>query len=169
MTLILTFAALTGETSVPATSQVIVCATVPKRTCGTACEVTRNGPASGATVTLVEANPIAPPPGLLSRAVRRKFSVRSPSKPTQSLVGSHSEKHSRVTAGSAVGAVGGVGHVPVAALVLLARIWSMSGKTRVGLLLTAFSPGELYFSVSVALTSAALPNWRNSGPLVLSW
>ena len=43
----------------------------------------------------------------------------------------------------------------------------MSGKTRVGLSSTAFSPGEWYISVSVGLTSARVPNWRNSGPLVL--
>src|SRR4051794_28201136 len=148
--LILTSAALIGETSVPATSQVIVCATAPKSTCETACDGTRNGPASGATVTLVDATPIAPPPGLLSRAVSRKFSVRSPSKPTQSLVGRNSEKHSRVVTGSAVGAGGGAGQSPVAALVLSARICSMSGNTRVGLSETAFSPGEWYLSVSVA-------------------
>jgi hypothetical protein len=32
--------------------------------------------------------------------------------------------------------------VPDSAFVLLARICSMSGKTRVGLVVTAFSPGE---------------------------
>ena len=128
--------------------------------------MTRNGPASGATVTLVEAKPMPPPPGLVSRAVRRKFSVRSPRKPTQSFVGRNSEKHSRVVTGTAVGAAGGAGQQPVAALVLLARIWSMSGNTRVGLPSTAFSPGEWYFRVSTELMStpvAELPEQRAVG------
>ena len=74
--------------------------------------------------------------------------MRSLRKPTQSVVGSNSEKHSRVATGSGAGAGGGVGHGPVAALVLSARICPMSGNTRVGLLVARFRPGEWYFSVS---------------------
>ena len=40
----------------------------------------------------------------------------------------------------------------------------MSGNTRVGFPSVMFSPGEGESSVSVALTCAAVPNWRNSGP-----
>ena len=57
--------------------------------------------------------------------------------------------------------------MPVAALVLLATIWPISGNTRSGFVVTAFRPGDGVRSVSVALTFAAVPNCRNSGPLVL--
>src|SRR3954469_14170757 len=105
-------------------------------------EVTRNGPAKGASVRLVSAWPTPPPPSLASRAVRRKFSVRSPRTPTQSAVGRNSEKQSTVAGGTTAGDAGAVGQAPVAAFVFPARIWAMSGKTRVGLALAMFSPGE---------------------------
>ena len=55
--------------------------------------------------SLVSALPMPPPPGCPSRAVSRKFSVRSPAKPTQSAVGRNSEKQSRMASGTtAVGA-----------------------------------------------------------------
>ena len=47
-----------------------------------------------------------PPPGWPSRAVRRKFSVRSLRKPTQSAVGRNSEKQSRISGGTTVGGGG---------------------------------------------------------------
>ncbi len=37
---------------------------------------------------------------------------------------------------------GGAGHVPLLALVLLARIWTMSGNVRDGSVVVAFSPGD---------------------------
>ena len=76
--------------------------------------------------------------------------MRSERKPIQSVVGRNSAKHSRVGTGTTVGAGGASGQVPVAALVLLARICSMSGNTRVGFVVTAFRPGELYFSESAS-------------------
>ena len=66
------------------------------------------------------------------------------------------------------GPVGPGGQVPVAALVLPARICAMSGNTRVGLALVMFSPGDGDFSVSSGVTCAATPNWRNSGPSFLT-
>ena len=115
----------------------------------------------------MSARPMPPPPRCASRAVRRKFSVRSPGKPTQSDVGRNSEKQSLMASGTSAGAAGAVGHTPVLAFVLPATIWPMSGNTRVGSVVTAFRPGDGLSSVSVALTLAAVPNWRNSGPLVL--
>ena len=44
---------VTGAPSVPATSQVTACARTAANVAGAACEVTRNGPAAGATVTCV--------------------------------------------------------------------------------------------------------------------
>ena len=143
-----------GDAFVPATSHVMFCSVVPWITCGTDCDVTRNGPASGATVTLVWANPMPPPPILPSRAVRRNVIVRSRRKPTQSAVGSHSEKHSRVGTGTVP--VAGAVRAPArgSAFVLSARICPMSGNTRVGLLVARFRPGELYFSESSSGMSA---------------
>jgi hypothetical protein len=54
-------------------------------------EVSRNGPAPGATVSATSALSSPPKPGWLSRAVRRKCSVRDASMPTQAAVGSSSE------------------------------------------------------------------------------
>ena len=59
-----TSAALTGATSVPATSQVIACAVPPSTVVADAWEVTRNGPAPGASVTAVSALLTPPPPGV---------------------------------------------------------------------------------------------------------
>ena len=165
--MILTCDAPIGAASVPATSQVMVCVEPPRSVAGVACDVTRNGPVPLARTSFVSARPMPPPPWWLSRAVRRKFSVRSLLNPTQSEVGRNSEKQSRMSSGTSVGAGGATGHVPVAAFVLLARIWPRSGNTRSGFVDTAFRPGDGVRSVSVALTFAAVPNCRNSGPLVL--
>src|SRR3954447_16520145 len=166
--LILTFAALIGAASVPATSHVTGWSEPASSVAGAPCEVTRNGPVPLASTSFVSARPMPPPPGRASRAVRRKCSVRSPGTPTQSDVGRNSEKQSLIVAGTSAGAAGAAGQTPVLALVLPARIWPMSGNTRVGSVVTAFSPGDGLSSVSVALTLAAVPNCRNSGPLALT-
>ena len=59
------------------------------------------------------------------------------------------------------------GHWPVSAFVWPATICARSGKTRVGSGVAAFSPGDGDISVPSSVTCAAVPNWRNSGPLVL--
>src|SRR4051794_22412295 len=128
-----------------------------------ACDVTWNGPASGAIVTLVCAKPMPPPDARPSRAVIRNVIERSSRNPRQSPVGSHSEKHSRISFGIicedepvAAGTV--YSQRPVLALVLLARTWSMSGNVRVGFVPARFRPGELYFSVSSGETSEVTPS-----------
>ena len=88
---IFTCAAFTGATSVPATSHVTVWAEPPSRTAAAPCEVTRNGPASGASTTATSPLPMPPPPSRPSRAVSLKCRVRSPAMPTQSRVGRNSE------------------------------------------------------------------------------
>ena len=60
---------------------------------------------------------------------------------------------------------GGGGQLPVAAFVFPATICAMSGKTRVGSGPAAFSPGDGDIRVPSGSTIAAVPNWRNSGPL----
>ena len=50
--LIFTSLVPTGATSVPATFQVTVCVVPARSVAGAACEVTRNGPANGASVSL---------------------------------------------------------------------------------------------------------------------
>ena len=57
------------------------------------------------------------------------------------------------------------GHWPVAAFVVLARICARSGKTRVGSVPAAFWPGDGERIAFAALTLAAVPKTRNSGPL----
>ena len=153
-----------GATFVPATSHVTVCVEPPATGADVACEVTRNGPASGSITSLVSAEPMPPAPGFPSRAVSLKFSVRSFRNPTQAFVGRNSEKQSRTSGGTAVGGAGAAGQVPVTAFVLLARICARSGNTRVGSVVTALRPGDGVRSVSVALTLAAVPNCRKSGP-----
>ena len=92
--LIFTSVVFTGARLVPATSHVTVWAEPPVTAPGAPCDVTRNGPAVGASTSLVSAEPRPPAPGLPSRAVSRKFSVRSARNPTQSAVGRNSEKQS---------------------------------------------------------------------------
>ena len=55
---------------------------------------------------------------------------------------------------------------PSSAFVLLSRICCRSGKTRVGVLVRWFWPGELYCSVSLALIWPDFGNIANSGPFV---
>ena len=126
--------------------------------------MTRNGPAAGTILTAVSACPTPPATELPSRAVSRKCIVRSCSTPTQSVVGRNSEKQSTVAGGT--GPDGGAcGQLPVAAFVRPARIWAMSGNTRVGSVPAAFSPGDGDIRVPESSTIAAVPNWRKSGPV----
>ena len=119
------------------------------------------GPANGASVSLVAALPTPPPPSLASRAVRRKFSVRSPRTPTQSAVGRNSEKQSTVAGGTGAGEGGAVGQAPVAAFVLPARICAMSGNDpgRVGVGHVLARRGVS----SVSVVADAAPRSRTGG------
>ena len=105
----------------------------------------------------------------------RNVIALSSRKPRHSLVGRNSEKHSRMSRATScedppvAGGIGPTSQRPVFAFVLPARIWSMSGNVRVGLVPARFRPGELYSSVSVGETSAVTPSWRKLTPLVLVW
>ena len=72
--LIATFDVLVGGTSVFALSHVTVCVEPPPYVTGVFGEVTRNGPAFGASVRVTSPNVLPPPPTCRSRAVMRKWS-----------------------------------------------------------------------------------------------
>jgi hypothetical protein len=72
--LIFTLAVDTGGAAVCATSQVTVADPPPTTGAPSAWDVTRNGPAAGASVRTVSSLPMPAPPDRLSRAVTRKFS-----------------------------------------------------------------------------------------------
>ncbi len=69
--LIFTFASLIGASAVPATFHVIVCVERPGHVTAVFGAVTRNGPAPGASSSVVSALFVPPRP---SRAVKRKCS-----------------------------------------------------------------------------------------------
>ena len=60
----------------PATSQATVCTSPPVHVTAVFGCVTKNGPASAVTLTVVDARSTPPPPLRLSSAVRRKVIVR---------------------------------------------------------------------------------------------
>jgi hypothetical protein len=130
---IATFAVLVGGRSVLALSQVTVWTEPPSHVTGVFGEVTRNGPAFVASVTATSAKLLPPPEALRSRTDRRK--CRAGAAGLQSEVGRNSEKHSLTGIGTG-GAIGPPLQAPVSAFVLLLRICSRSGKTRVGLVVT---------------------------------
>ena len=81
-----TFAVPTGGALVPATDQVTVSGVPASTVLALACDVTRNGPAVGVSVSVVSSCATPPAAGWPSRAVRRKCSA-----PAYAAAGRNSE------------------------------------------------------------------------------
>src|SRR3954453_6221308 len=140
--LIFTFAVLIPLASVPATFHVTGSCPAPLTEDGL--EVTRNGPVPAASVSTASSELVPPRP---SRTVKRMSSrggaaLFAAAAPVYDEVGRKSIKHSLTGIGTG-GAIGPWVQAPVSALVLLARMFRISGNTRVGLFVRWFSFGEL--------------------------
>src|SRR6185503_4314864 len=107
-------------------------------------EVTRNGPVPAASVSTASSLLVPPWPSRTVKRMSSRGGVALPGsvEPVYDEVGRKSMKHSR-TGIETGGAIGPWVQKPVSALVLLARMFRISGNTRVELFVKWFSFGEL--------------------------